>query len=130
MQICDVGNVFTRYTAFDSTRMRVCLCTVDVCAKVDLAHVVILQHGGVSSVGCVMSSAVIERAASGKSQTCFQSILLNQPPAALLQPLTESERQREDERLGMRIKINQLNYISYCLVRTRIHVSSDVLEAH
>lgn len=110
--------------------MHVCLCTVDVCAKVDLAHVVILQHGGVSSVGCVMSSAVIERAAGGKSQTCFQSILLNQPPAALLQLLTESERQREDERLGMRIKINQLNYISYCLVRTRIHVSSDVLEAH
>lgn len=46
------------------------MCTVDVCAKVDLAHIVILQYGGVSSVGCVMSSAVVEGAASGKSQTC------------------------------------------------------------
>lgn len=110
------------HTAPPLSSMGMCVCTIDVCAKVDLAHVIILQYGGVSSVGCVMSSTVIERAAGGKSQTCFQSILLNQPPTALLQPLTESKRQRENKRLGMRIKINELNYISYCLVHIHIHI--------
>lgn len=56
-------------------------------AEVDLADVVVLQHGGVSGVGSVVSGAVVEGAAGGEGQAGVQSVLLDQLPGAFLQPL-------------------------------------------
>lgn len=66
--------------------------TVDVCAEVNLAHVVVLEDCGVSSVRCVVSSTVIQRAAGGKRQPCVQTVLFDQLPTAVLQPLAEPEK--------------------------------------
>lgn len=65
-------------------------CTVDVCSEVDLADVVVLQHGGVSGVRGVVSRTVVQRAAGGEGQACIQTILLDQLPGTVLQPLTET----------------------------------------
>lgn len=53
-------------------------------AEVDLADVIVLQHGGVSSVGSVVGSAVIQRAAGGESQAGIQPVLLYQLPGTVL----------------------------------------------
>lgn len=62
--------------------------TVDVCAEVDLAHVVVLQDGGVTGVGSVVGSAVVQGAAGGEGQAGVQPVLLYQLTRAVLQPLT------------------------------------------
>lgn len=55
-----------------------------MCAEVDLADVVVLQHGGVSGVGSVVGSAVIQRAAGGEGQAGVQPVLLYQLPRTVL----------------------------------------------
>ena len=82
----------------------VCVCvilTVDVCAKVDLTHVVVLQDSRVACVWGVVSGTVVQRAARGEGQPCIQTILLYQHPRTALQTLTEEEeRQKREEREG------------------------------
>lgn len=68
--------------------------TVDVRPKVDLADVVVAQHRGVSGVGGVVSSTVVDGAAGGEGQARLQPVLLDEPPGAVLQPLAGSHRQR------------------------------------
>lgn len=53
------------------------LQTVNVRAKVNLADIIVLEHCGVASVGCVVSSTVVEGAASRKSKASIQSILFD-----------------------------------------------------
>lgn len=66
-------------------------------AEVNLADVVILQHGGISSVGSVVSGAVVEGAAGGEGQASVESVLLDQLTGAFFQPLTGQEGERERE---------------------------------
>ena len=56
-------------------------------AEVDLAHVVVLQHGGVSGVGRVVGGAVVQGAAGGEGQAGVQAALVDQLPGAVLQAL-------------------------------------------
>ena len=60
-------------------------------AKVNLADVVVLQHGGVSGVGGVVGRTVVEGAACGEGKTCIQPILLNELPRTAFQPLAERD---------------------------------------
>lgn len=77
--------------------------TVDVRAEVNLADVVVLQHGGVSGVGSVVSGAVIEGAASGEGQAGVESVFLDQLTRAILQPLTEQDGGRDKGRWWQRL---------------------------
>lgn len=79
--------------------------TVDVRAKVNLADVVVLQHRGVSSVGSVVSGAVVEGAAGGEGQAGVESVLLDQLAGAFLQPLTVREGGRECEEEGTQARL-------------------------
>lgn len=65
--------------------------TVDVCAEVDLADVVVLQDGGISGVGSVVGSAMVQGAAGGEGQAGVQPVLLYQLTRTVLQPLTGGE---------------------------------------
>lgn len=56
-------------------------------AEVDLADVVVLQDGGVSGVGSVVGSTMVEGAAGGEGQAGVQAVLLDQLAGAVLQPL-------------------------------------------
>ena len=60
-------------------------------AEVNLADVVVLQHGGVSGVGGVVGRAVVERAACGEGKTRVQPVLLNELPRTAFQPLAERD---------------------------------------
>lgn len=66
--------------------------TVDVCAEINLAHIVILEDCRVSSVWCVVSSTVIQWAPGRKRQPCVQTVFFDQLPTAVLQPLAEPEK--------------------------------------
>lgn len=66
--------------------------TIDVCAEINLAHVVVLKDCRVSSIWCVVSCTVIQRAPSWKCQPCIQTVLFDQLPTAVLQPLAEPEK--------------------------------------
>lgn len=59
-----------------------------MCAEVDLADVIVLEDGGISSVRSVVSGTVVQRAAGGKSQTSVQTVFLDQFPGTILQFLT------------------------------------------
>lgn len=61
--------------------------------EVDFADVVVAQHSGISSVGCVVSCAVVDRAAGGKGQTRTQSVLLDELSGTVFQPLTGSNKE-------------------------------------
>lgn len=69
--------------------------TVDVRPKVNLADVVVAQHSGVSCVGGVVSSTVVDGAAGGESQACLQPVFFDEPPGAVLQPLTAGSRKQQ-----------------------------------
>lgn len=69
-----------------------------MCAEVDLADVVVLQDGGVSGVGSVVGSAVVQGAAGGEGQAGVQPVLLYQLTGAVLQPLAGGEEARRRER--------------------------------
>ena len=56
-------------------------------AEVDLADVVVLQDGGVSGVGSVVGSTMVQGAAGGESQAGVQPVLLDQLTRTVLQPL-------------------------------------------
>ena len=56
-------------------------------AEVDLADVVVAQHGGVPGVGGVVGGAVVDGAAGGEGQAGLQPVLLDQPAGAVLQTL-------------------------------------------
>lgn len=66
-----------------------------MCAKVDLADVVVAQHGRVSGVGGVVGSAVVDGAAGRKSQAGTQPVLLDEPPGAILQLLAATNRKQQ-----------------------------------
>lgn len=76
--------------------------TVDVSPEVDLADVVVAQHGGVSRVWRVMGSTVVDGAAGGEGQAGLEPILLDEPAGAVLQLLTAENRQerRVSQRRG------------------------------
>lgn len=57
-------------------------------SKVNLADVVVAQHRGVSRVGGVVGSAVVDGAAGGKGQAGLEPVLFDEPPGAVLQLLT------------------------------------------
>lgn len=63
-------------------------------AEVDLADVVVLEDGGVSCVGSVVSGAVVQRAAGGKSQTSVQTVFLDQLSGTVLQLLTVKDKNK------------------------------------
>lgn len=71
--------------------------TVDVRPKVNLADVVVAQHSGVSCIGGVVSSTVVDGAAGGESQACLQPVFFDEPPGAVLQPLTAGSRKQRTE---------------------------------
>lgn len=71
--------------------------TVDVRAEVNLADVVVLQDGGVSGVGSVVGSTMVQGAASGEGQAGAQPILLYQLARAVLQPLAGQRKVMRDE---------------------------------
>lgn len=62
-------------------------------AKVDLADVVVLEDSGVSSIGSVVSSTVVQGAAGGEGQAGVQPVLLYQLTRAVLQPLANQNRE-------------------------------------
>lgn len=62
--------------------------TVDVRAEVDLADVVVLQDCGVSGVGSVVGSTMVQGAAGREGQAGVQLVLLYQFTRAVLQSLT------------------------------------------
>lgn len=66
--------------------------TVNVCAEVDLADVIVLEDGGISSVRSVVSGTVVQRAAGGKRQTGVQTVFLDQFPGTVLQFLTVGDK--------------------------------------
>lgn len=76
------------------------LRTVDVCPKINLADVVVLQDCGVPSIRSVVGSTVVEGAASGEGQASVEPVLLYQLTGAAFQPLawetkdTEQSNQR------------------------------------
>lgn len=63
------------------------LHTVDVCPKINLADVVVLQDCGVPSIRSVVGSTVVEGAASGEGQASVQPVLLDQLTGAAFQSL-------------------------------------------
>lgn len=65
--------------------------------KVNLADVVVAQHSGVSCIGGVVSSTVVDGAAGGESQACLQPVFFDEPPGAVLQPLTARSRKQHAE---------------------------------
>lgn len=64
-------------------------------SKVNLADVIVAQHGGVSGIGGVVGRAVVDGAAGGKGQAGLQPVLLDEPPGAVLQLLTAGGRQQQ-----------------------------------
>ena len=54
--------------------------TIDVCAKVYFADIIIAEHCRVTSVGCVVGSTVVEGTASRKCQASIQAILIDHLP--------------------------------------------------
>lgn len=60
------------------------ILTIDVNTIVYLAHIVIGEDSLITSIGSVMSSTVIEGAASGKGQTSLQTLLLDQLAVSFL----------------------------------------------
>lgn len=60
-----------------SLRPRTEPLTVDVSSKVNLADVVVAQHSGVSRVGGVVSSTVVDGAAGGKGQAGLEPVLFD-----------------------------------------------------
>lgn len=67
--------------------------TIDVRPKVDLADVVVAQHRGISCVGGVVSSTVVDGTACGEGQSRPQAVLLDEPPGTVLQPLAGSHKE-------------------------------------
>lgn len=61
-------------------------------AEVNLADVVVLQDSGVSGVGSVVGSTVVQGAAGGEGQAGVQPVLLYQLTRAVLQPLADERR--------------------------------------
>lgn len=61
--------------------------------KVNLADVVVAQHRGISGVGGIVSSTVVDGAASGEGQSRLQPVLLDESPGAVLQPLAASHKE-------------------------------------
>lgn len=51
--------------------------TIYMCAKINLADVIILQHCRIACIRCVVGGAVIDGTASGESQTGLQTILVD-----------------------------------------------------
>ena len=49
--------------------------TVHVHTEIDLTDVIVVQHGLIATVRCVVSSAVVQRATGRKSQTGLQTFL-------------------------------------------------------
>ncbi len=68
--------------------------TVDVRAEVDLADVVVLQDGGVSGVGSVVGSTMVQGAAGGEGQAGVQPVLLYQLTRTVLQSLTGGREEK------------------------------------
>lgn len=66
-------------------------------SKVNFADVVVAQHRGVSRVGGVVGSAVVDGAASGEGQAGLQPVFFDEPPGAVLQLLTATNRQSSTE---------------------------------
>lgn len=56
-------------------------------AEIDLADVVVLQDGGVSGVGSVVGSTMVQGAAGGEGQAGVQLVLLYRFTRTVLQPL-------------------------------------------
>ncbi len=73
--------------------------TVDVRAKVNLADIVVLQDSGVSGVGSVVGSTMVQGAAGGEGQACVQLVLLYQLTRTVLQPLTAGAMRDEMRRM-------------------------------
>ena len=63
-----------------------------MCAEVDLADVVVLQDSGVSGVGSVVGSTMVQGAAGGEGQAGIQSVLLDQLTRTVLQPFAGGRR--------------------------------------
>lgn len=63
-----------------------------MCAKVDLADIIVLQDSSVSGIGSVVGSTMVQGAASREGQAGVQPILLYQLTRTVLQPLTGGER--------------------------------------
>ena len=61
-------------------------------SKVNFADVVVAQHGGVSRVGGVVGSAVVDGAAGGEGQACLQPVLSDELPGAVLEPLAARDK--------------------------------------
>ena len=49
--------------------------TLDMCSKIDLAHIVIGDDGVISRIRCVVGSNIIERATCRKCNTRFETFL-------------------------------------------------------
>lgn len=62
--------------------------------KVNFADVVVAQHSGVSGVGGVVGSTVVDGAAGWEGQAGFQSVFFDELPGAVLQPLTGRSRKQ------------------------------------
>lgn len=77
--------------------------TVNVRAEVDLADVVVLQDGGVSGVGSVVGSTMVQGAAGGEGQAGVQLVLLYRLTRTVLQPLA-----------GRRNKMRRLAHCNSC----------------
>lgn len=65
--------------------------TIDVCAEVDLADIIVLQDSGISGIGSVVGSTMVQGAASREGQAGVQPVLLYQLTRTVLQSLTGGE---------------------------------------
>jgi hypothetical protein len=57
--------------------------SVDLSSKIDFHHIIILEHCLITRVGGVVSSAVVDTAASREGNTLLDSIRFNQPPVCV-----------------------------------------------
>lgn len=63
-----------------------------MCAKINLADVVVLQDGGVSGVGSVMGSTMVQGTAGREGEPSVEPVFLNQLPGTIFQTLAGQRR--------------------------------------
>lgn len=66
--------------------------TIYVRSKVNFADIVVAQYSGVSCIGGVVCSTVVNGAAGGEGQACFQPVLFDEFSRAVLQLLAAKSR--------------------------------------
>lgn len=76
---------------------------VNLRPEVDLHNIIVLQHGVISTIGCIVRRDVIDTASSGEADAPVQPVLLHERSIAFLEPLAHVDQldAGPDEGLGV-----------------------------